>query len=452
MEEQVGQLWHRLITGAARAHYPDAAVTLESVRPSVGALFRGLGGDPGLRLETAGMTGHAGRRRWLARVAGVQRRVELAWRDDETLRLPERIALFPERDLNRDLYLWMALLAAAGPDPLDGDWFPDSQARARTVLTRLPGMQSRYRRLVRAQLALRILPERLPPAEAAAERAIRAALTEPGSVILLPAAPRAPQPVHLWLHPCPPRPADRRRRPQPEPAASPPPGAARMTTRRKKRRAERVDEPDGRSGLLAFRLESLFSWTGFLQVDRTTDEDDRDAERRADDLEVLSVVRSRSPAASRLRFDLDLPAADNDDLPLGPGISLPEWDHRRQQLLPDHCRLQTLLAARAPACELPARLLAPARRLRRQFRSLRPIPHWQRAQPDGSEVDLDAWLRHAAACRSGRLQEESGLYRDFRHGRRDLACLLLADLSLSTDAHVDDCSRVIDVIRDSLYL
>ncbi|MGB4946130.1 MAG: VWA domain-containing protein, partial [Candidatus Competibacter denitrificans] len=35
---------------------------------------------------------------------------------------------------------------------------------------------------------------------------------------------------------------------------------------------------------------------------------------------------------------------------------------------------------------------------------------------------------------------------------RDLACLLLADLSMSTDAWVNNQGRVIEVIRDSLFL
>ena len=44
------------------------------------------------------------------------------------------------------------------------------------------------------------------------------------------------------------------------------------------------------------------------------------------------------------------------------------------------------------------------------------------------------------------------LYCDLRRGSRDLACLLLADLSLSTDAWLGDSGRVIDVIRDGLLL
>ncbi len=54
---------------------------------------------------------------------------------------------------------------------------------------------------------------------------------------------------------------------------------------------------------------------------------------------------------------------------------------------------------------------------------------------------------------AARRRREPGLYVDSRrHHDRDLACLLLADLSLSTDAWVSDSARVIDVIRDSLFL
>jgi len=46
-------------------------------------------------------------------VAGSGERVAQARRDDETLRLPPEIAAFPDRALNRDLYLWLAALAAS---------------------------------------------------------------------------------------------------------------------------------------------------------------------------------------------------------------------------------------------------------------------------------------------------------------------------------------------------
>ena len=41
------------------------------------------------------------------RVAGTDDRAAHASLDVETLRLPPAIALFPDRALNRDLYLWL---------------------------------------------------------------------------------------------------------------------------------------------------------------------------------------------------------------------------------------------------------------------------------------------------------------------------------------------------------
>jgi nitric oxide reductase NorD protein len=112
----------------------------------------------------------------------------------------------------------------------------------------------------------------------------------------------------------------------------------------------------------------------------------------------------------------------------------------------------SLISQEAPACPLPTHLGRLARRLRNQFQALAPARVWYRGRADGQEVDLDAYLRLAADRRAGVGAHGDALYRDLRSGARDLACLLLADLSLSTDSYIDDRARVIDVIRDSLFL
>ena len=464
MEEHVGQYWHKLITRAASRQYPQAAVQLVQVRNQIAVLFRALGGDPALRVDNTTATAHKARRSWLQRLAGSGRQVELAWRDGESLRLPDTLALFASPALNRDLYIWLAALAAVADDVTDevnnnathnlnSDWFSDNQRWCAAALARFPGLQPRYQKLLAALLQQRIEPSRLPAAEAAAEQALRQALQTPGSVAVLPASRRPPQPVYLWLHPAPPSAVDRRRRPTQEPTAGDANGSKQHKGRRKRRRAERVDDPDGQDGLLAFRLESLFSWTEYVAVDRTSDDsDDPDSTRVADDLEVLSIARSGDSQAAQVRFDLDLPASSNDDQAVGTGIPLPEWDYRKQQLITDYCHLQPLLASQAPACELPLRLRRSAQQLRQRFALLAPLKSWRRRQLDGCEIDLDAWLQHASDQRRGQAHSNSGLYRAVHHDRRDLACLLLADLSLSTDTWVDNRGRVIDVIRDSLFL
>jgi hypothetical protein len=90
---------------------------------------------------------------------------------------------------------------------------------------------------VEAVVAERPDPRKLPADEAAAERAIRQALAEPGSVAL-PAAKRPPTPVALWLYPAPVA-IDRRQSepPPPRPSArgrqdpTPPTAAARPSGR-----------------------------------------------------------------------------------------------------------------------------------------------------------------------------------------------------------------------------
>ena len=221
----------------------------------------------------------------------------------------------------------------------------------------------------------------------------------------------------------------------------------------KRRRGERVDMPDGRDGLLAFRLESLFTRAEYASVDRTTEEDeDQDARSAIEDVDVLSMARDRKRTASRLRFDLDLPPEDNDDIYLGVGIPLPEWDFRQQAMLADHCRLQAMLARDAEPIALPDHLRVKARRLRSLFEMLKPRRIWLNAQPDGSELDINAVIDHTTDRLRGVKPAEAALFRSLRNAERDLSCLLLADLSLSTDAHINNEQRVIDVIRDSLFL
>jgi nitric oxide reductase NorD protein len=81
-----------------------------------------------------------------------------------------------------------------------------------------------------------------------------------------------------------------------------------------------------------------------------------------------------------------------------------------------------------------------------------PQRRWLKAQPDGSEADLDAWVRRHTDRAAGHTGGRDALYLAQVRQLRDLACLVLADLSLSTDAWISNEHRVIDVIRDSLML
>ncbi|MDH5786018.1 MAG: nitric oxide reductase, partial [Chromatiales bacterium] len=259
MEEWVGKVWHKLITRAAETRYPEEAVTLDEVSQRVGVLFRALGGDGGLRVSAAEASSHGARRSWLQRIAGSNSTVELAWRDDETLRLPPQIDIFPQRDLNLSLYRWLAALAARQPHHNDHHhlpWLLQNQRLSRELLTTYPGLRPLYEQLLEAQLTLRPDPATLPDDEAQLERAIQQALHDPGSVVQLPPCQRPPQPVYLWLHPDPPvtpRDSPLRRDDPDDPQGG---GSTFDPEEQRRRRAERTEAPKENQGLLAMRMET----------------------------------------------------------------------------------------------------------------------------------------------------------------------------------------------------
>lgn len=456
MEEQVGELWHKLITRAADNQHPAAAVHLHDIQKKIAIYFRALGGDSGLQIEIADATANLAPRSLLQRIAGSNARIQLAWRDERSLRLPASIAWFDQTTLNSDLYFWLASLAAvqdtAENTEIEVNWFRLNQQMTLAALNAFPGIRPRYQRLLQAHLEQRPALDKLKAVDAAVEHAIQQALTMPGSIDSLPLAKNPPQPVPLWLHPDPPVTAASSMQDDDDTQAGG--GQSREVEELAPRQAERVDEPETDRGLITVRMENIFTMGEFVNVDRgSEDEDDIDrAEDVARDLDKLAISHNGKASKTRLKFDLDLPSAHADDIILDDGILLPEWDWKKQRLLPDRCRIVQMLASDALPCPLPAHLSRTAKRLRDQFQAIAPAREWFRAQMDGQDIDLDAYLRYASDRAAGLPVAAENLYRDMRSGARDLSCLLLADLSLSTDAYINDNHRIIDVIRDSLYL
>ena len=466
MEEYVGLKWHEYITGKASTDHKSATVRLQDQGFQIGVLFRALGGEAGLRIDAASPRDYYMRRTLLQKIAGSHEQVELAWRDQEALRLPEEISLFATAQLNQYLYLWLAALAAQQAQGFR-NWFVDNQTLTLQVLTTYPGMKVIYRQLVDAFIDSRPAINSLSPAAAKQEVAIRQALMEPGSITEFPSAEFAPCPVYLWLYPgnmstC--EAAD-----QSVGDADEHSKGASNKKKGKRKKAERVENYEKNTGLMVFRLENLFSFSEFVPVDRAGDDtDEEDAESVADDLDVISISKNRQAASSSIKFDLDLPSSEHDDLQLGDGILLPEWDYRKQNYRQDFCCLLPMIneldktdvellglddePEDARYGTLPAHLTADAAKLRRQFSGLKPVRQWLNRQQDGDEVDLDSWMHFMADKRAGASNGEQGFYRSFNNQTRDLSCLILADLSLSTDAYINNKQRVIDVIQDSLQL
>lgn len=447
MEELVGKIWHRLVSNRAQTEYPEAQVRLTDISHRLAPYFRAMGGAPAKLIEGAPMRRVKTHRPLLNQLAGTHLRFPLSWQDDRSLRLPPSIALFPDADLNEALYYWLTALAARKPQVRH--WFRDNQEVCRELLQDYPGLRKYYLQLVEAVIGLREQWLRLDGAELTREQAIRAALRKPGSVESLPIAARDPLPVPLWLYPEPLHAVSVAAADQLEQGAESQ-NAARDLKQPARKEARRVDDERDTDGLMIFQAESLFTWAEQVAMDRCQDEDDEVTAAAAEDLDIVSLSRQRRAGAAKVKFDLDLPAAENDDLPLGEGILLPEWDYKKAELVQDFCLLQPLLADHALPAKVPEPLKATARALRNRFSMLRPQRQWQYRQPVGEELDLNAYLD---AMTQPQLSSEcQEVFKARAAVGRELSCLLLADLSMSTDAALTEEQRVIDVIRDTLLL
>lgn len=464
MEEWVGKTWHRWVTRAAQQRHPQAAVTLAQMQRPLTLLFRAAGGSPAVRLAQADGHAHGGPRGWLQRLAGSEQRAELAQLGPQVLALPAQLDVFADAGLNRTLYLWLAALSACWEDEAAAPgWVARNVAATARVLQSFPGLRAGHERLLAAQLAAMPAPAAQDPAHRLAVQALQA--SGPQGLAALPAqaltlSPQDLAPIWLWLLP------SSESAPGAASRAAPPAreGARAAAQDRRRRQARRTQDSSSRQGLiLMFRAESVLSWSEFVKVHRAGDDDpDADAAAVANDLAQLDVADGGETLASRVRFDLDLPSAAADDLPIGLPQRLPEWDWKAQRLLPDYCGLQRLVAASPAPWQPDASLQRLARGMRRRLELLRAAPRWRKGLPQGDELDLDAWVRHACEPRDGgglgagrggvRQAEAPPVFQQAQRQERSLACLLMADLSLSTDASVQGETRVIDVIREALYV
>lgn len=479
LEELVGKAWHRWAGDApSYPKYTDAAVHLDELRGALPVFFRSLGGPRAVRLATGTEEGSRHRLTFRQRLGlGQEEPMHRADLNAERLLLPESIACFPERELNRRLYYWLtAWLAHADEpknppaDPLQADVALLAEARetTRRLLEAWPGLARLHHLLGSA--VRRIRPAReLPPWESGVEETVIALLGGPapssgeggvvwavlhGADMNTLGAPRGYQsflPVPLWgriseLSPSSVAPRD-------DQEAGLGGDAPPASERRLKARRLKTDQADRRDPLILNRFEYLLSIAEMLNLNRMVEDDEEgQARKAAESLDELSIGETSKRAASRLKAELELAPQAVEDATLSGEHTYPEWDFKRNAYLPDHCRVVATVASAAesgaddwqPDVEARRRIRA----VKRQFEALRPRHRLCPAQADGDDLDLNALIRtRADLVATGAASDR--LYLQSRNVDRDFAVSVLFDASLSTDSWVDN-RRILDIEKESV--
>lgn len=466
-EETVGKLWHALASrlDAERTH-DGARADLKEIGGRLAVLFRGLGGKPSVELKAVLPEVSQNRVGFLRKLGAAQEKLPRASLDGEALRLPESLSVFPWRDANVSLYVWLAACAAHVGDPVEESdpLMADLAAIAAAdrmvddTLVDAPGFRPVYASLCKALLHFRPRLQ-LPPAEAAVEARVRRSLGEvtanlPALPSRTPSSYRPFRPVILW--------PDVRSAASSETSAvetrhtgEPPEQPESESTYRARRR--KADLAERRDSFILHKFEALLSWAEFINLNRRVEDDDSEnAKKAANDQDEIGLGQISKAPAAKLRLHLDLAPEDAAREALSGAVTYPEWDVRSNSYLPSHVRVLVSRvedAAGTAAMPLSPQSQARIRRVRRQFEAFRPGRVMTVGHTEGDELDMERAVTSAVELQvSGRADER--IWRQLRQHKRDLAVSILLDVSRSTEAqvpgHGHEGRSVIDIEREAL--
>ena len=337
-----------------------------------------------------------------------------AWSEPGLLHLPRRINRYATRDLNRELYYWLAAVLAF-ERPLSGlDSLPpgvkhllQGVATTTLLLNYFPNLENRFKRLCQEELSQRrtAFPDSRRSSSfnlsLALETAIRYQL---GASVLC------------------------------------------------KNQALNEMVEQARNGN---HIEAANEWKArtvpFLPVPLWSYK-----KNRTPRLRVPWFRSSRKPRAaatleslSVAKFKPEFEPEQNQALSAIPDRYVyPEWNYLTNSYLRNWCRLEEMKVKGGYRSELDPHFSELVSRVQKQFRLLHQKPHWTRFLEDGDDLDIDAYVSAFGDRKAWGLQD-SGFYREKTRRHRDLSVIVLMDASRSTQAWVGTV-RVIDVAKQSL--
>jgi nitric oxide reductase NorD protein len=161
------------------------------------------------------------------------------------------------------------------------------------------------------------------------------------------------------------------------------------------------------------------------------------------------VLISDDPPDSRSKREMSSKSGDAPEQ-----MQYPEWDWRLGCYRNPGTTVLLMPALSGPQQWLDDTLAARRgmlHEIRRRFELLRAQRVRLHRQLDGADIDLQAYVDSHADFRAG-LPMAQRLYQTERRSRRDMAIMLLVDVSGSTDGWIAADRRIIDVEREALLL
>ncbi|HUD96269.1 MAG TPA: hypothetical protein VMO24_01930 [Woeseiaceae bacterium] len=242
-----------------------------------------------------------------------------------------------------------------------------------------------------------------------------------------------------------------------------PPRSARLSRRPKIREASDNEDDEKTSGgaWMVQADEPHQKAEDPMGLQRPTDRGEEDAQNLAEMLTELPEARLVSAPGRHKEVLLSDDPPESRVQPAGSfgktgerSLQYPEWDFRSLTYRMPGTTVREFAPQPGSQSWVDSTLeehRAMLELIRRRFEMLQARRVVLRKQQDGDEIDLEACIDALADLRAG-VQVSDGLYRRCRPMERNMAIMLLIDVSGSTDGWVSAHRRIIDVEREALLL
>jgi nitric oxide reductase NorD protein len=432
-EESIGKVWDKFLTKKVNKFHENERVYFTDISKSLNLFYHLLGGKKAKDLQvTDKRYVDTNSRTFLQKISFLGKEFFLTWQDEKSVYLPASFAYFETKEHNEMLYYW--LIAMVIQVNVTSNTIKEQNLTAQKyLLNRYSGFEDFY------ESATNYLTQQFE------QLSFIKSLENTNNEDLINDYPNP-----LWIYPS--ISSGNKALPNDE-------DEEMMSNQDKdktenlemKKKANQIDDTKETNGFLVFLPESLMSIFEQVNVDRMEDDSfDENALYHAEDLNEITIGKKQANLSSRIKMDLDLQADMREIYPLGKGHLIDEWDYRINDYLINYVRIKPQVTINVIPLELPQRLKKSVKKIQAELDLLEIDRIKNDRLPYGDEINLDTWIDYKG--HQNKSMHHQNFYTTYEKKTRDMATLILADVSLSTESGITQDVRIIDVIKDGLMV
>jgi len=434
MEEHIGKVWHKYISKKAIKSYDEQKVYFQDLKKFLKIFYHLLGGDKAKDILITDKRPIFKQRTLIEKVSGVGKSFFLPWQDEKALYLPASLSCFSKKQDNEMLYFWLVAMMSKTIIK-QNNLIIQNIKNTNELLNTYEGFNSFYERCSNELFENH---EELSFIKSLNEKDLR---NESTNI----------QPFYLWIYPALNSKKILEDFEDDDELEGVKKDPSKTETLQMKKQVNKMDDKKKTDGLLMFLPESLMSILEQVNVDRSEDDSfDEDALYNAEDLDEITLGRKKANLNARIKMDLDISSNSQEEFPLGKGFFLDEWDYKKNAYLENYVKIKPIITTNIKAISIPKRLTKIVKRVQNEL-DLMELDRIKKTNlAYGDEVNIDSWIDYRGSRnKEGHNQK---FFETFEKKTRDMSTLILADISLSTEAGITSEIRVIDMVKDGLMV